>query len=264
MDLNPNRKFTHVIITGASSGIGEALALGFARYPGISLGLTGRDSPRLEAVAAQARALGAAVETARINVTDARAMENWLLQRDEILPVDLVIANAGISAGTGGVLYGEKPEQVHRVFDINLTGVLNTIDPLLPRMIERGRGHVALMSSLAGFRGWPGAPAYCASKAAIRVYGEGLRGALASTGVRVSVICPGFVKSRMTDANDFSMPLIVPAEKAAHIIIAGLEKNRGRIAFPLQTYFFSWLLGALPDFIAQKILKSAPAKKISA
>lgn len=260
MQPNPNRKFSHAVITGASSGIGEALALALAR-PGGTLTLSGRDGARLEAVAQACRVRGAAVNTAQIDVSDAQAMAGWLQAADDTLPVDLVIANAGISAGTAGVLHGEDPGQVRRLFAVNLQGVLNTIEPLLPRFTGRRAGHIAVVSSLAGMRGWPGAPAYCASKAAVRVYGEGLRGALVRSGVRVSVILPGFVRSRMTAVNEFPMPFLIPADRAAAIIIRGLAKNRGRIAFPARAYFFAWLVAALPDSCAHIILKRTPAKK---
>lgn len=257
---NPNSQYKHIVITGASSGIGEALALHYAR-PGITLSLTGRDAQRLDMVALQCRRAGADVNAIQIDVTDTAGMAEWLRNMDDQLIVDLVIANAGISAGTAGVLHCEDHAQVRKLFDVNLGGVLNTTEPLLPRMIDRRAGHVALVSSLAGFRGWPGAPAYCASKAAVRVYGEGLRGALQAAQVRVSVICPGFVVSRMTAVNDFPMPFIISAEKAAFIIARGLEKNYGRIAFPLPAVFSTWLLFLLPDSFAQKILKKTPAKK---
>jgi short-subunit dehydrogenase len=250
----------HVVITGASSGIGAALALHYAAQ-GCFLSLTGRDEARLAAVAQDCVALGAGnVQMQLIDVRDQGAMQAWLVSIDAQRSADLVIANAGIGAGTGARQNGESPEQVQAVFAVNWQGVLNTINPLLPRMIARGHGHVALMSSLAAFRGWPGAPSYCASKAAVKIYGEGLRGALQDTGVKVHVICPGFVKSRMTDSNNFPMPLLITADRAAQIIARGIEKNRGRIAFPFVTTSFAWLFGAMPDGLATLILKSMPKK----
>ena len=250
----------HIVITGASSGIGEALALAYAG-PGVHLGLTGRNQERLAGVKALCEEKGARVETAVLDVTDKAAMAAWLSERDAAQPVDLVIANAGISGGTFGMAGGEPAEQVEALFSVNVGGVFNTINPLIPRMIERGCGHIAIMSSLAGFRGFPSAPGYGASKAAVRIYGEGLRGALHKTGVNVHVICPGFVKSRMTDANDFSMPFLMEAEKAAQTIQAGIAKNKGRIAFPWPMFLTLWIFAALPDWLMQKILVYLPKKR---
>lgn len=250
-----------ILITGASSGIGRALALHYAR-DGVILGLTGRDAERLSAVTAQCENRGAKVLQAVLDVTDKNAMEEWITLFDQAHPVDLVIANAGVSAGTGGVLIGEPPEQVRHVLDVNLNGVLNTIEPLQSRMIARKNGQIAIISSLAGFRGWPGAPAYCASKAAVKVYGESLRGCLAESGIRVNVICPGFVESRMTAVNSFPMPFMVSAEKAAATIARGLSKNRGRIAFPLVPSLCIGFVSMLPDPLAQMILRRMPAKSM--
>jgi len=255
------QRIHHVVITGASSGIGEALAKLYAKK-GCSLALTGRNQERLEAVAEACRSLGSVqVHASVIDVCDQEKMRVWLEEIEADHPVDMVIANAGIGAGTGERIGGETPEQIEQVMAVNWQGVMNTINPLLPKMVERGRGHIALMSSLAGYRGWPGAPSYCASKAAVKVYGEGLRGSLFKTGVKVHVICPGFVKSRMTDANDFPMPFKISAERAAEIIGAGIENDRGRIAFPWQTAWLAWLFGALPDALTQRLLRKMPSKK---
>lgn len=254
-----NRKITHIVITGASSGIGEALALHYAG-PDIFLGLSGQNSERLESVAKACRAKGAFVEPALLSVTDREGMRQWLQNIDDSYPLDLVIANAGISAGMGqGKI--EKEDQVRRLFDVNVSGVLNTLDPILPRMISRGYGHIALMSSLAGFRGWPGAPAYSATKAAVRAYGEGLYGTLYKTGIRVHVICPGFVCSRITDVNEFPMPFIMSSDRAAKIIANGIVRGKSRIAFPLATYFFVWFLAVMPDWIAGSLQRRLPAKR---
>ncbi len=248
-----------ILITGGSSGIGEALALHYAKA-GVFLALSGRDGARLEHVALACRARGADVETVVLSVTDEPGMDGWITRIDEMRPLDLVIANAGISGGTGGVLNGEPIAQARAIFDVNLIGVLNTIGPVLPRMIARKAGQIALIASLAAYRGFPGAPAYSASKGAVRFYGEALRGALRATGVKINVVCPGFVKSRMTDVNDFPMPFLMSAEKAADIIAKGLAADRGRIAFPLPTQVGAWLLSVLSDTVAQRLLSRLPAK----
>ncbi|MGE0108833.1 MAG: SDR family NAD(P)-dependent oxidoreductase [Bdellovibrionales bacterium] len=247
----------NILITGASSGLGAALALAYSEE-GNRLFLSGRDKARLEAVAREARAKGAMTESTVMDVTNAWNMEDWIKQIDEITPLDLVIANAGVSAGTGKG--GERKSQALEIFDTNLYGVLNTIFPILLRMKARGMGQIALMSSMAGFRGLAGAPAYSASKAAVRVYGESLRGELAAQGIKVNVICPGFVKTPMTDQNGFKMPFLMAPEKAARIIKRGLAANKGRITFPWRLAAIVWVLAALPTSWTDSLFQRLPRK----
>lgn len=255
MTNKPNQK--SILITGASSGIGKGLALTYAEN-GVHLAITGRNEARLSTVTDLCRAQGATVETTLIDVTDQHGLSQWIKKIDHANPIDLCIANAGISAGTG--INRESDAQVREVFDVNVTGVFNTIHPVIDRMTKRGSGQIVLISSLAAFRGMPSAPAYCASKAAIKSYGESLRGNLKKHGIDVTTICPGFVRSRITDANRFKMPFFMEADKAATIIKRGLTKNKGRIAFPMPMIFGAWFLGILPDFIAEKISEKAPKK----
>jgi short-subunit dehydrogenase len=247
-----------ILITGASSGIGAALARHYAAE-GVGLTLGGRHAGRLSAVAAACRAAGADVNEAIVDVTDRAAMERWIAEADSRRAVDLVIANAGISAGTADGL--EKPEQVRAIFAVNVDGAFNTVLPLLRAMRQRRRGQIALMSSLASFRGFPGAPAYCASKAALRVWGEGLRGDLIKSGIVVSVICPGFIVSPMTAGNPFPMPMLMGADQAAGIIRRGLARGSARIAFPLPVYAGAWLLGTLPPALTDSWLRRLPKKR---
>ncbi|CAK0777840.1 Short-subunit dehydrogenase [Azospirillaceae bacterium] len=246
-----------ILITGASSGIGEALAETYAT-PGRILTLTGRNSERLHRVAEKCRQRGAETHAEILDAQNAEAMAHRLLTIDSKNPIDLAIANAGISSGTGNG--GESVEQVRELFKTNVDGVINTIYPLLPKMRQRRRGQIAIVSSLAGFRGFAGAPAYCAGKAAVRVLGEALRAELASEGVEVTVICPGFVRSRITDANTFPMPFFMEALPAARIIQRRLERNPSRIAFPWPMAFGVWLLAALPASVADIIASRAPRK----
>ncbi len=245
------------LITGASSGLGAALALEYAA-PDTTLFLSGRDVARLSAVAEKAREKGAKVLAQAIDVTDQKAMKEWIEACDTAAPLDLVIANAGISAGTGK---GEETEaQAAAIFSTNVSGVLNTLFPVLPLMKARRRGQIAIMASLAGFRGLPGAPAYCASKAAARVYGEALRAEMASCGVGVSVICPGFVKTPMTEANGFDMPFLMEAEEAARIIRRGLFRNKARITFPWPMAALVWFFATLPVSLTDFLLCRLPRK----
>ena len=249
----------HVLITGASSGLGEALALAYAR-PEMRLALTGRDAVRLERVAFACRERGARVASAVLDATDAAATAAWIETQDEALPLDLVIANAGISGGTSGT--GESAEQVRRIFATNVGGVVNTIEPAARLMAARGRGQLAIMSSLASFRGFPGSAAYCASKAAVRVYGEGLGAELAAHGIAVSVICPGYVRTAMTAKNRFPMPFLMDAERAAKIMTRGLARRRARIAYPWRLYALVWLLAALPPSLVHRLVTRLPRKDL--
>ena len=248
-----------ILITGATSGIGAALALTYAG-PGRALALTGRHEGRLDAIAGQCRERGAEVATAMLDVTDGEALAGWIAARDQDQPLDLVIANAGISGGADAAGGGEGAGQARRIFAVNLDGVVNTVMPAITLMRARGRGQIALMSSLAGFRGFPGAPAYCASKAAVKAWGESLRGSLAGDGIAVSVICPGFVRSPMTDVNSFPMPLLMDTSRAAALIVRRLAANQGRIAFPWPMYLLAWLIGALPPRLTDRLLARMPEK----
>lgn len=246
-----------ILITGASSGIGEALARAYAA-PGVTLALTGRDRARLAAVAESCRAMGAVVRAEALDVRARERLAAWITEADGAAPLDLAIANAGVSAGTGGG--AETAEQARRILDTNVGGVIDTVLPAVELMRPRGHGQIAIMASLAAFRGFPGAPAYCAGKAAVRVWGEALRGELHEAGIGVSVICPGYVKSRMTAANEFPMPLLMEADRAARIIRRGLARNRARIAFPWRLYAAVWLISALPPSLTDPLLRRLPKK----
>ncbi|MHA1540258.1 MAG: SDR family NAD(P)-dependent oxidoreductase [Alphaproteobacteria bacterium] len=250
-----------ILITGASSGIGKALSLAYAA-PQINLCLIGRDADRLAETAAACREKGAHVTEAQINVTKKTALRKLIEDYDKEYHLDLVIANAGISAGTGQM--GETEKQARQIFDVNMTGLQNTIFPAMDIFMKKGRGQIALMSSLAGFKGFPSAPAYSASKGFVKNYGEALRGYLRGYGVHLTVICPGFVKSRITDANDFYMPFLMEGEKAARIIQKGLLKNKPLIAFPRIMHFLVWVIGAMPSFLTDKALFLLPKKSSQA
>lgn len=246
-----------IVITGASGGIGRALAVEYAA-PGVTLHLFGRDPTRLDAAAAAVSAKGGVARIHAADVRDAAAMAEALTAIDAATPIELLVANAGISAGTRGG--GESDEQTRDVFRVNLDGVLNTVLPILGPMRARRRGQIAIMSSVAGFRGLAGAPAYCASKAAVRVWGEGVRGEAAADGVRVNVVCPGFVETPMTGANGFPMPFLIPPKRAARIVRQGLARNRGRITFPWQMAIVGWFLRALPDALVDAFGRRLPRK----
>ncbi len=253
-------QFRSALITGASSGLGEALALAYAA-PGVHLALSGRDAARLEAVAARCRALGAEAWGAVVDVADPAAMAAWITEAEARAPLDLIIANAGISAGTAGSRDDGDLAKSLAIIDVNVKGVLNTVLPALPALQARRRGHIALMSSLAGFLGLGAAPAYCASKAAVRVLGEGLHNRLAADGIGVSVICPGFVKSRITAQNRFAMPLLMEADAAARRIRHGIEHNKFLICFPLILRFSVLILSLMNRTLLNAITGFIPRKE---
>jgi short-subunit dehydrogenase len=243
-----------ILITGASSGIGRALALGYAE-PGTSLSLTGRNPERLEGIASTARAQGADVATGLLDVRDQTAMAQWIKQEDTRRPVDLVIANAGITTGLSYSQLAEDPAAVRAILGINLTGVFNTVEPLIAPMCMRGRGQIAFIGSIAGIRGLPYSPGYCATKAAIHAYSESLRGRLAARGVQVSLIIPGFVKTPLNESIVSIKPLEMTDAKAALIIRRGLEKGKSVIAFPKALYLLARLARVLPAKLVDKILE---------
>ena len=236
-----------VVITGASSGIGAALALRYA-HGGARLGLLGRNRQRLDAVAEKCRSLGAEAHTAAIDVGDRVALAEWLEDFDRTTPVDIVIANAGVLAGLAEGEPIESAEMSHLVFETNMMGVLNTLHPLLPRMLARKRGTVAVASSVGAFVPFPQMPSYSASKAAVLTYGLALRAALRPHGIGVSVICAGYIDTPMTEQVVGPKPLLMSAERAAAVIDRGLKRNRAVIAFPRSFAFVMWLDGILPDW----------------
>jgi short-subunit dehydrogenase len=237
----------NILITGASSGVGAALARLYAA-PGIFLALTGRDAARLEAIVDTCRRKGAETLAATLDIADRDALKAWIERIDESHPLDLVVANAGMMGP------GSDEVATRRMFEVNVGGVFNTVMPLLPRFESRRAGQIAIMSSLAGFRGMPGAPAYAASKAAARLWGESLRPQWRPRGVRVSVICPGFIDSPMTAKNAFAMPWIVSADEAAAAIARGLARDKARIAFPWRMYALVWLAAALPPKLGDQLI----------
>ncbi|MBL25960.1 MAG: short-chain dehydrogenase [Rhodospirillaceae bacterium] len=217
----------HILITGASRGLGAALALAYAA-PGRHLALGGRNAERLASVARACTDRGAVCATARIDVTDAPAMADWIAAADAASPLDLVIANAGVSHGTAGS--GADADDV--IFAINVGGVLNTVKPAAHAMRERRRGQIAIIGSLAGLCGFAGVGAYCASKAAVHRYGQALRAELVPLGVGVTVVCPGFIRTDMTADAGFPMPFLMDADRAAAIIQRRLRKSPPLVAFP--------------------------------
>jgi len=245
-----------IVITGASSGIGKALAQRYAQAD-VTLGLLGRDRDRLERVAADCRAAGAKIETGLIDVRARDDMSAWLETFDSASPVDLLIANAGVMEGTppGGDV--ELPQASYELMQINVLGVLNTVHPLLPRMMARRRGQIAIIGSLAGFIPLRDSPSYCASKSALLAYGLSLRDLLRAQGIGVSVICPGFVTTPMSQQETGDKPFEMPPERAVDIIMRGLRRDKAVIAFPFWFALAARIGGLLPHRLRERITRGS-------
>ncbi len=234
-----------VIITGASSGIGWELARQLAAE-GARVGLLARRRDRLEQLAAEIRAQGgeAAIAAADVAVR-AEAVSALRSLRDQLGPVDLLIANAAVAFPT--YVDQSNIDEVEKMFQVNVMGVIYTIEAILPEMLERRRGHIAGVASLAAYRGLPGEGGYCATKAAVASYLEALRLQLRSRGIHVTTICPGFVHTPMTEVHTFKMPFVMNVDEAARRIIRGLRRKARVWNFPWQTTFLIKLSRWLPE-----------------
>ena len=243
----------HVLITGASRGIGAALAVAYAG-PGTTLSLTACDVDELGSAAERARALGAAVRARALDVRDGEALAGWIAERDAAAPIDLAIANAGINRPDDAP--GTAPDNLRLLLETNVLGAARVVNACLPGMLARGHGQLALMSSLAGIVGFGGMASYGASKAAIRAYGQALRGDLARRGIRVSVVCPGFVTTAMAAQIEGTRMGEWSAERAARFIRRGLARDRGLVAFPPLEALGVRMLGVLPGLLLDPISRT--------
>lgn len=254
----------NVLITGASSGIGEALAQECAKR-GDRLFLCGRDRARLDAVAARCLTLrpdggrdAASVRADVIDVSDADAVRAWIDSCDADAPLERVFANAGVGTGE------ESEANVRRTFATNVGGTVNTVLPAIGAFRRRGAGgQVVITASIAGYGPLRSCPAYSATKACVKTWGLALRGMLRREGIRVSVVCPGFVRSRITDANTCPMPFFMEADRAARTILRGADRDVGLIAFPWPMRLATWALSILPFRINEFVNRFIPDKTAS-
>ena len=246
----------NIFITGASSGIGEALALHYAQNGAKNLYLVGRNKERLDSVAEKCKSYGASVCNKIADVTAREEIHRFMAECNEIAPINLVFANAGVSTGE------ETPENIYNTFNINVMGTLNTVLAAMDIYKQRdgGKKIIAITASIAGYHGLPACPSYSASKACLKAYGEALRCNLLPDGIQVNTICPGFVKSRITDKNTCPMPFFMSAERAAEIIAERIDKNVGLIAFPWPMRLATWFLSVLPNRLSDFIYAKLPHK----
>ncbi|MBB5516157.1 short-subunit dehydrogenase [Rubricella aquisinus] len=229
-------------ITGASGGIGRAVALKLARK-GWTVFATARSEDDLKTLAEEAP--DGRIIPAPGDVTNPDEMTAIVDQIKERGPLALVILNAGVYTPMRAVDF--SAETARKMFRVNLEGVTNALDPVLKVLIAQGAGHVALTASVAGYRGLPDAAVYSATKAGLIAMGEALAMDGEDLGIRFSVICPGFVETDATAVNGFEMPFMMKPEEAATRIVDGLEKPGFEIAFPTRFVLILKAIGALPN-----------------
>lgn len=227
-------------VTGASSGIGRALALELAGR-GVKVAASARRIAELDSLGAQE----ARITPFPLDVTDLAQVTATAAEIARRLgPIDLAVFNAGIGQKMG--VRDFDPALAARTMNVNYMGLVNGIAAVAPAMIERGRGQIALMSSIAGYRGLPGAAAYSPSKAAAISLAESLEPELDAAGVSISVINPGYVETPMTAEAGRRLPFLIGPEDAARRIIAGLDRDKFEIAFPWQMVVLGKLARILP------------------
>ena len=243
-----------VLITGATGGIGGALAEIYAE-PGSTLILQGRNTIRLAELVARCEAQGARVLIKVLDVRHREDLTTWLHDICTRETIDLVIAAAGMNTDIGPNGEGECWLKTQDLIEVNVLATMATVNAVLPSFRARRQGQIALISSLAAYFGLPITPSYCASKAAIKAYGESLRGWLAPEGIRVNVVMPGYVESQMCRDMPGPKPFLWPARKAAHHIKRALARNQARICFPFPLNLGTWWLSVLPPRVSERIVR---------
>lgn len=239
------------IITGASSGIGAALARELARR-GWKVGVIARRQELLDALVADIAQAGGHAAAATADVTDRAAIEAAITGLEVALgPCDLLVANAGTGYPTPA--YKNPVDGILSMMRLNYDGAVYAAGAVLPGMLERKSGRLAVVSSIAATRGLPKTGAYSATKAAVTTLWESMRIDLRKTGVKCTTIHPGFVATELTAKNKFAMPFLMPVEKAARICADGLEAGAVDITFPWQMSWLSRLMRRLPNWIWDRI-----------
>jgi short-subunit dehydrogenase len=245
-----------VLLTGASSGIGEGIALALAKK-GATLGLLARREDLLTDLAKRCEAAGGHARVFVADVTDADAVRSAANSlREEFGFIDVMIANAGVS-GKDEAVRTHVPAAVANVFNINLMGAINAVHAVLPEMLERGQGQLVAVSSLAGIRGLPKSAAYSASKAAMTTYFESIRLDVQNSGIDVTIIQPGFIKTPLTAGRHHKMPFLMELDDAIPLFVRAIEKKKKFAAFPWQLASIVKLGKIFPASIYDRIASRA-------
>ncbi len=244
----------HAIITGASAGIGAALAHELSRS-GYSVGLIARREAKLAEVVDSVRGSGGVAEYAVADVTDREALTAAVRQlEDKLGPCELMVANAGVI----GMQFADefKATDVTWIMDVNFNGVVHSVEAVLQGMLSRGRGQLVAISSVAGFRGLPTWGAYSASKAAVNTFMESLRVELKPRGITVTTVQPGFIDTDMTAGSKNPMPFLLSSDDLAHRVAGAIARRAGEYTVPWQMGALMWVTRRLPNWLYDKVLYS--------
>jgi len=240
------------IVTGASSGLGHALSRQLARE-GYVLGLTARREPLLTDLAAEIQRAGGQAAFATADAGDREATHAAIgALASELGPADLLVANAGV--GLSQPVFQPNAADYERMVQVNLLGPYYAVEAVLPAMLERRRGHLVAVSSLAAYATGPGSGQYCATKAGLSIWMESIRLELRGRGIAVTTIQPGFVKTPMTDVNDFDMPLLMDVERAAVLMARAIARKRKVYDFPWRMSLGARLLRHVPDWLKMRLM----------
>ena len=231
-------------VTGASSGIGRAVCLRLAKE-GWRVAASARRADALEELAREAGALKGEVQAFPVDITDQNAVHACVAEIERSYgPIALALLNAGVYLPVDAAKF--KAEALVKSVNVNLFGAAFALEAITPAMVERGRGHIAIVSSVTGYGGLPTSSAYGATKAALINMAECFKIELDRWGVRTSVINPGFVETPAQDDNTFPKPFMVSADTAAKRIVRGLKTQAFEITFPKRFTYQLKLLGLLP------------------
>lgn len=243
---------TRTFLTGASSGLGEALALYYARGEA-TVGLLARRAALLERLAERLRSAGSTVLVYAADVSDTEGVR--LAVADFVARAggaDLVIADAGV--GSNAPLLSGDSASVARLMSVNVIGVTNTIVPFVPVMLRQGSGTLVAVSSMAGHRGLPWSTAYSASKAAVIAFMDGLRMQLAGTGVHAMTLCPGFVRTPMTAHLRHWLPFLLEPDAAVALMSKAIERRFGTYTLPWQMRLVRSVMMHAPEWLLRRVL----------
>lgn len=246
--------FEAAFVTGASSGLGRAIAIELARR-GTTVHVSARREGELLETVREIERVGGRGHAHVVDVTDRAALDAAVREADDRAALDLVVAGAGISES--GLEDEDRVDRARAILEVNLLGAIATIEAGIERLGARDHGTIACLSSLAGLRGLPGAAPYCASKAGLSTYVEARRIDLRGTGIRLVDVQPGFVRTALTARNRFPMPFLMDAEVAGRRTVEGLERGRAVVRYPRR---FAWPFAALARTTPRSLWRAALAR----